>query len=143
MTHEAWRVPLRRRDPILRGVLEHQADAIVSSVFPMDRLAFDVRRVLTARMAHGEPQIELVARDLAMSSRTLQRRLSSAGLSYQELLDAVRRETAEKCIAESRLSIGEVAYLVGYSEPAPFHCAFKRWTGLTPQAFRSTRRAHG
>jgi AraC-like DNA-binding protein len=77
-----------------------------------------------------------------MSSRTLQRRLSSLGLSYHELLDAVRRETAEKCIAESRLSIGEVAYLVGYSEPAAFHRAFRRWTGLTPQAFRQHRRTH-
>jgi AraC-like DNA-binding protein len=71
-----------------------------------------------------------------MSARTLQRRLSAAGLSYQELLDVVRRETAEKCMMDSSLSIGEVAYLVGYSEPAAFHRAFKRWTGITPQAFR-------
>jgi AraC-like DNA-binding protein len=122
-------------------MLEHQADAIASSGAPMDRLAFDVRRALTVRLVHGEPEIEHVARDLAMSSRTLQRRLSSAGLSYQELLDAVRRETAERHIAEARLSVSEIAYLVGYSEPAAFHRAFKRWTGVTPQAFRSARRA--
>jgi AraC-like DNA-binding protein len=48
----------------------------------------------------------------------------------------VRRKTAEKCVADFSLSIGEIAYLVGYSEPAAFHRAFKRWTGVTPQVFR-------
>ena len=46
-------------------------------------------------------------------------------------------------MVDSSLSIGEIAYLVGYSEPAAFHRAFKRWTGLTPQAFRSGRRGNG
>ena len=142
MTLDAWQVPLKRRDPILRAILEHQADAIASSASPIDCLALDVRKVLATRLARGEAEIDLVARDLAMSSRTLQRRLSSAGLSYQELFDAVRREIAEKCISEARLSIGEIAHLLGYSEPAAFHRAFKRWTGVTPQVFRQRRRAH-
>jgi AraC-like DNA-binding protein len=137
---EAWQLPLRRRDPILRGVLERQADAITPPVPAMDGLALDIRRVLASRVTRGEMEIEGVARDLGMSSRTLQRRLSVAGLSYQELLDMFRRETAEKCIADRSLSIGEVAYLVGYSEPAAFHRAFKRWTGVTPQAFRQQQR---
>jgi len=63
-----------------------------------------------------------------MSSRTLQRGLGAAELSYHELLDRARRETAEKCLADSALSIGEIAYLTGYSEPAVFHRAFRRWT---------------
>jgi len=71
-----------------------------------------------------------------MSARTLQRRLAAAGLSYHALLDTVRRETAERCVADAELSLGEIAYLVGYSEPAAFHRAFKRWTGVTPQAYR-------
>jgi len=48
---------------------------------------------------------------------------------------------AEKCILDPTLSIGEVAYLVGYSEPAAFHRAFKRWTGVAPHAFRQRHRA--
>ena len=55
-------------------------------------------------------------------------------------VDVVRRDTAERSIADSALSIAEVAYLVGYSEPAAFHRAFKRWTGVTPQAFRQRLR---
>jgi AraC-like DNA-binding protein len=84
--------------------------------------------------------IDAVARDLGMSARTLQRRLSAVGLSYQEILESSRRETAEKCITQSALSIAEVAYMFGYSEPAAFHRAFKRWTGVTPQAFRRHQR---
>jgi AraC-like DNA-binding protein len=137
---EVWDLPLRRRDPILRAMLERQADAIAPRMPPVNALGLEVRRALMSRLARGESDIELVARDLAMSSRTLQRRLASAGLSYQDLLDSVRRDTAERSIADSALSIGEVAYLVGYSEPAAFHRAFKRWTGVTPQAFRQRLR---
>jgi AraC-like DNA-binding protein len=103
---------------------------------PLNGLALDVRRVLMSRLARGESDIELVARELAMSSRTLQRRLAAVGLSYHELLDRARRETAERSIADSSLSIGEVAYLTGYSEPAAFYRAFRRWTGVTPQVYR-------
>jgi AraC-like DNA-binding protein len=142
MPRKAWDLPLRRRDPILRAMLESQADAIIAARMPpLNGLALDVRRVLMARLARGESDIELVARDLAMSARTLQRKLAAAGLSYHELLDRARHETAERCLADSSLSIGEVAYLTGYSEPAAFHRAFRRWTGITPQAFRERRRS--
>lgn len=75
---------------------------------PLNGLALEVRRVQMSRLARGESDIELVARDLAMSSRTLQR--------------------------------GLAAYLTGYSEPAAFHRAFRRWTGVTAQGFRQRLR---
>ncbi len=83
-------------------------------------------------IAHRQPSLITV--------RTQQRRLASAGLSYQELLDGVRRDSAERYIASTALSIDEIAYLLGYSEPAAFHRAFKRWHDVTPQAFREQRR---
>jgi AraC-like DNA-binding protein len=80
-----------------------------------------------------------VARCLATSARSLQRRLSAAGTSYQELLDSTRCEAATRYLQDRGLSIGEVAYLLGYSEPPAFHRAFKRWNGVTPQEFRHHR----
>ena len=136
LSREAWRIPLPRRDPILRRMLEGQADAIAEGPATVSGVLVGVRRALARRLPQGEAEIEVVARDLGMSTRTLQRRLSSFGVSYQELLDVVRRESAEKCVTESSLSIGEIAYLVGYSEPAAFHRAFRRWTGSTPHEFR-------
>ena len=136
LTRDAWRTPLRRRDPVLRALLETHANAALSRSRQADSVTLDVRRALAARLSRGQTDIETVARELGTSVRTLQRRLSATGLSYQDLLDTVRRETAESRIGDTSLSIGEVAYLVGFSEPAAFHRAFKRWTGITPQAFR-------
>jgi AraC-like DNA-binding protein len=136
LSSEAWHTSLVRRDPVLRRVLEGQADAIAPGLAAVSDIVIEVRRALAVRLPRGDTEIDDVARDLHMSTRTLQRRLFSAWLSYQELLDAVRRETAEKVMADASLSISEIAYLVGYSEPAAFHRAFRRWTGATPQAFR-------
>jgi AraC-like DNA-binding protein len=133
---EAWQLPLKRRDPVLHSLLERQAAAVAQVIPAPDGIALDVRRALATRLVRGGAEIEIVARDLAMSARTLQRRLAAAGLSYHALLDTVRRETAERCVADAALSLGEIAYLVGYSEPAAFHRAFKRWTGVTPQVYR-------
>ena len=133
---DAWRVPLRRRDPILRSLLESQAETIAVPGPGPDRVVLDLRRALTSRLPRGEMAIDVVARDIGMSTRTLQRRLSAAGSSYQQVLDSSRREMAERCLTGSSLSVAEIAYMLGFSEPAAFHRAFKRWTGVTPQAVR-------
>jgi AraC-like DNA-binding protein len=71
-----------------------------------------------------------------MSARTLQRRLAGEGLSFDGVLDELRRELALRHLADRRVAIAEVAYLLGFSEPSAFHRAFKRWTGTTPGAAR-------
>jgi AraC-like DNA-binding protein len=140
---EAWQLPFRRRDPLLRALLERQADEIIARLPTQDGVAFDVRRALAKRIAGGDTRISSVARDLATTARTLQRRLAEAGLSYQELVELTRREAAEKYLADSSLTIAEVSYLLGYSEPSALHRAFKRWNRTTPQAFRQKQHADG
>ncbi len=141
LSKDAWQLPFRRRDPVLRALLERQADEIIARLPTHDGVAFDVRRVLAKRVAGGDTRISSVARDLATTARTLQRRLADAGLSYQELVELTRREAAEKYLADSSLTIAEVAYLLGYSEPSALHRAFKRWHRTTPQAFRQRQHA--
>jgi AraC-like DNA-binding protein len=65
--------------------------------------------------------------------------LAEAGLSYQDLLDRTRHEAAVQYLSSPQLSIGEIGWLLGYSEPSAFHRAFKRWEGVSPQAFRAKR----
>jgi AraC-like DNA-binding protein len=139
LSREAWGLPMRRRDPILRGVLERHAKEVIVRLPADDDVTGEIRRVIMSRIPQGETEIQSVARSLATSSRSLQRRLSAAGTSYQELLDSTRREAATRYLQDRRLSIGEVAYLLGYSEPPAFHRAFKRWNGITPQEFRRQR----
>jgi AraC-like DNA-binding protein len=140
---DVWQLPMRRRDPVLRHVLEARADDVLTRLPARDGLSNDVQRALATRVAGGDTRIESVARQLALSGRTLQRRLAADGVSYHQLLDEARKEAAGRYLTQSPLAIGEVAYLVGYSEPAPFHRAFKRWYGITPEQFRSQIRRSG
>jgi AraC-like DNA-binding protein len=99
-------------------------------------LRYEVRRALARRIAGGDTRIGSVARELATSARTLQRRLAEQGSSYQSLVELARCEAAEQYLSDQSLSIAEISYLLGYSEPSALHRAFKRWKGTTPQAFR-------
>lgn len=131
-----WRLPLRGRDPILREVLERYATEIAARLPVPDDFVLTLRRVLAVRVVGGDTRIETIARFLAATPRTLQRRLAALGLSYQDVVDEMRRETAERLLDDPTLSIAEIAYLLGYSERAAFHRAFRRWLGITPQQYR-------
>jgi AraC-like DNA-binding protein len=143
ISRQAWELPLRRRDLVLQELLQRNADEVVSRLPASDDIVAALRRALLSRIAQGETEIEAVARSLATSVRSLQRRLSAAGTSYQEVLDSTRRDAASRYLNDRALSIGEVAYLLGYSEPAAFHRAFRRWNGTTPQEFRQRQVAGG
>ncbi len=71
-----------------------------------------------------------------MSPRTLQRRLREESTSFQDVVDSVREELARITMANPKYSLGEVAYLLGFSEISAFTRAFKRWTGMTPSRWR-------
>ena len=140
MTRAAWSLPMRRRDSALHALLHGQAEQVLAAQSPDVGFASELRRALAHRVAGGDTSLAAVARHLATSPRSVQRRLAEEDLTYQAVLDAVRRESAEQYLAGSRLTVGEVGYLRGFSEPAAFHRAFKRWTGHTPLEFRRSQR---
>jgi AraC-like DNA-binding protein len=80
--------------------------------------------------------IEDAATSLGLSVRTLQRRLTEAGLSYTALRNQVRLEKASRLIQDPDAQLIDVAYQLGFSDPGHFTRAFKRWTGLAPRQFR-------
>ena len=140
ISRETRQLPLRRRDAVLGSLLQRQADEAIARLPPIEGVALDVRRALASRVGGGDTRIQTIARTLATSPRSLQRRLAAAGVSYQRLLDTARQDAAERYLTSSPLSIGEVAYLLGYSEPAAFNRAFRRWHLETPQSFRQRQR---
>ena len=76
--------------------------------------------------------------DLGLTRQTLLRRLKAEGVTFARLLDELRRTVATECL-RSGLSVNETAYRVGFSDPAPFSRAFKRWTGQAPRTFAAPR----
>jgi len=138
LSKDAMRLPLRRRDAALGRWLERQAAEILSRQPACGDVRDEVRGVLSTQATAGDMRIDAVARVLAVTPRTLQRRLEAAGTSFERLRDDARRQAAETYLRDASLSIAEVAYLLGYSESTAFHRAFKRWhRDVTLQEFRA------
>src|SRR3712207_2118189 len=87
-------------------------------------------------IAGQPPTTHDVARELNMSTRTLQRRLADEGVQFQQLLEAVRHEMAKEYLRASSLPLNEIAFLLGYKEASSFHRAFHHWEGLSPGQWR-------
>jgi AraC-like DNA-binding protein len=139
LSRAAMQVPLRRRDPMLGHWLERQAAEILARQPKNGDLREEVLGILSAQATVGDMRLEAVARRLAVTPRTLQRRLARAGTSFEMLCDQARKAAAETYLANTALSISEVTYLLGYSEPTSFHRACRRWFGgITAQAFRES-----
>jgi len=103
-------------------------------------LGFDDRDAVSAltRMAllQGYPRIDWVARKMGLTRRTLQRRLKEAQVEFSDVVKRTVSARAKELIGGTATPITDVALSLGYSDPAHFSRAFKRWTGLTPRAYR-------
>jgi AraC-like DNA-binding protein len=134
--------PLCSADPALAALVKRRLEAALArgAVPPSGTsVAGRVRQLLAEQVGSSEPTAAGVARALGMSERTLSRRLDAEGTSFRELLDRLRGETAAALLRDPTLPIAEIAFFLGYSEPAAFHRSFKRWTGRTPLAYRRER----
>jgi len=94
-------------------------------------------------LPYERPTIERLARRLHMSVRTLQRHMRDVGFTFQALLDEVRRQSAVGLIESGKNSVTETAFQLGYSDPAHFTRAFRRWTGIAPSEFGRVCRLRG
>lgn len=128
--------PLASADPQLHAVLRKYADLLLSELPKAESLTERVSALIAERLARGEPSAEGIARTLHMSRRTLTRKLEREGTSFKALLEDTRRRLALRYVANRELGLTEIAFLLGFSQTAPFHRAFKRWTGQTPLEYR-------
>ena len=96
-----------------------------------------VKWILDRRLASGTPSIQAVASEMGMSARTLQRRMTDEGTSFNHLLNDVRHDHARRYLADSTIDMKEVAFLVGYADQNSFYRAFRIWEGDTPAKWRT------
>ena len=92
--------------------------------------------LIKRRIASGKPDIADVAREMGMSERTLQRRITEQGTSYRGLLDEARRELGRQLLSDGQSGIDEISFLLGFQDTSSFYRAFRAWEGLTPAAWR-------
>jgi AraC-like DNA-binding protein len=95
-----------------------------------------VRSVLLEGLPSGQMSMDSVAQRLALSKRTLQRRLNSEGTAYQQVLQETREALARHYLQRTTLAVAEISFLLGFEEPNSFYRAFNDWTGQTPDTIR-------
>ncbi|MBI9050997.1 MAG: AraC family transcriptional regulator [Anaerolineaceae bacterium] len=131
--------PVVLANPQLLERLEQVARDMQEQHNPPQTWGEQVSGVVRQALTQGDkPQLAGVARQLNISVRQLQNKLQDEGLTYQELLDEVRKAAALRYLKNPQMSACEIAFLLGFSEQSTFNHAFKRWTGLTPGAYRES-----
>lgn len=100
-----------------------------------------VKVVLKRMLASGRPEVGDVARDLGMSERTLQRRITDEGTTFRALLGEARQDLGRRLLSDLSIAIEEVACLLGYHDTSSFYRGFKEWEGVTPNRWRALNAA--
>lgn len=118
------------------GVLTDRADAQLQALEAEATTRNDVKRLLLPILHTGDVSIEAIAERLGVSRQTLWRNLKSEGVTFEQVHDELRRDMALDYLAARKVSVHETAYLVGFTDPAAFSRAFKRWTGMSPSEAR-------
>jgi AraC-like DNA-binding protein len=132
-------LPVRTSAPSRLGqYLEAYARTLLSQLpAAEDDLPAQVLRAVVATLPSGPVGLLALARARGLTPRTLQRRLAEAGTTFAALVDEGRRRSAEHYLKDETLPLAEISYLLGFRDPGTFHKAFRRWTGVTPGAFRA------
>lgn len=154
---QIWRCPIKfnapwnamRMDESLRmhrvqlqpryvfGVLSAHAEQLLKDLETSKTVRGRVESLLMPILHTGEISMDAIAAKLSQSRQTLYRALKDEGVTYEQVLDEIRHKLAIHYLASKRVSVNETAYLVGFSDPAAFSRAFKRWTGKSPREMRS------
>ena len=132
---------LPRTNPYLSEILSSRAEELLKSLELSKTTRGRVENLLIPILHTGGASIDTVAGKLGLSRQTLFRKLKAEGVTFEQVLDELRHKLALDYLSERKASVNETAYLVGFSEPAAFSRAFKRWTGSSPRIYLSRRAA--
>jgi AraC-like DNA-binding protein len=134
----AWPVP--NADVGMYPLLQQHAEQLLQEKLRAESdggIAALVRASISRNLAQDRVRLPLIAQELNITQRTLQRKLQEAGLSFQQVLDQTRHDLAIDYLKQGQLGIAEIAFMLGFQEQSSFNHAFKEWTGLNPGAYRT------
>jgi len=133
--------PFLGHNPELLAILTPALAAALEELHASSSINEQVKAVLKRNLASGRPELSDVARDLGMSERTLQRRITDQGASFRELLVEARQEMGRQLLSNPSADIDEVACLLGYQDTSSFYRAFRLWEGVTPMRWRELQQS--
>ena len=133
-------LPFVTHNPDLLGIVAPQLEAELTEQLAQKSFSEQAKGILKHLLAGQRPGIQDLARELHLSTRTLQRRLTEQGITFQRLLDEARRELAHHYLLHSSRELSETAYLLGYEDANSFFRAFQHWEGTTPGQWRVLQR---
>jgi AraC-like DNA-binding protein len=136
----SWCIPQRGGTKLLEALQPFCDMAAKERATATGTLRAAVENEVEKLLPSGKAKKEAVAKVLALSKRTLSRRLADEGTTYEEVVDQSRRTLALQYIKDPRMSISQIAWLLGYEGASSFNHAFKRWTGRSPFVARNEKR---
>jgi AraC-like DNA-binding protein len=140
LNEDALRIPLLTSDPKLLHALRPFCEmAAEERNIATGTLRSTVEKEAERLLPHGKAKAQTVAKNLALSVRTLSRRLADEGTTYAEVVDHLRRSLALQYLKEPGMSVSQIAWLLGYEGSTSFNHAFRRWTGRSPSAARNQK----
>lgn len=135
--------PMPTANEELFAIHKHHAALMLREVMVEQDLDTRVRNAIAVRLTRQTPTLDLIAKDLGMSPRALQRRLERIGLAYERMLDDTRFAIAERLLRETDRPLIQVAHEVGYGSQSTFTRAVRRWLDASPRAYRQRFRGVG
>jgi AraC-like DNA-binding protein len=140
ISSETLAIPLITADPkLVRALMPFCEAAAKERGMVIGTLRSAVEREIEKWLPHGKAQAQNVSKALALSVRTLSRRLADEGTTYSEVVDQLRRSLAQQYLKDQSISLSQIAWLLGYEGSTSFNHAFKRWTGRSPAAARNEK----
>ena len=134
----SWvQAPVARLPSYAFGVLTDRADALLDELEGPRTVRAQVEKLLLPSLHTGEANMDAVAAQMGLSRQTLFRKLKAEETTFEKVLDELRHRMALHYLRGRKVSVNETAYLLGFSDPAPFSRAFKRWTGISPREARA------
>src|SRR5712691_4884273 len=130
---------LPRTNPYLSEIMSARAEELLKSLERSKTTRGRVESLLVPILHTGEATVEMIASKLGLSRQTLFRKLKAEGVTFERVLDEMRHHLALYYLNGKKVSVNQTAYLLGFSEPAAFSRAFKRWTGSSPRTMQASK----
>ncbi|AZZ91455.1 helix-turn-helix domain-containing protein [Hahella sp. KA22] len=131
-------LPVIQDEPSLKEFLKTSPADLLARPDDSNTYTSKIRALVGRDLSQQMPDFEFIASQINVSPQTLRRRLKEENTSFQEIKDNMRRDAAIYYLSRREMSINEIAFKVGFTEPSTFHRAFKKWTGVTPGEYRES-----